>query len=232
MTSVVGSHSQSLQLLSPGKVSAKGIDLEQKVRRKAFRHLGVVTLVLGGHVLVISFLLSSGPWDRRRGLAQTEPPLELVLLNLESTSERPRPEQAGETAPASGVGRAHIDRPRKDSRTAPSEPSGEAGTSTAISPDETGVIPRTDWQRELEISVETVMPGMIKEYTRLCDEAERAHAPRPLGCNRRSFDGPWRPSGNLLQDMRDPDRPHSSVPDPLPEAFPKAPRPDVFRNDH
>jgi hypothetical protein len=204
----------------------------EKQRRKAFRQFGVVTLVLGGHVLVISLLLSSGPWDRRKGLAQTEPPVELVLLNLESPSEQPRSEQTPETAPASGVGRTHTDRPRKASRTAPSEPNAEASTNTAITPDETGVIPKTDWQRELETSVETVMPGMIKEYTRLCDEAERTHAPRPPGCNRRSFDGPWRPSGNLLQDMRDPDRPHSSVPDPLPEAFPKAPRPEVFRKDH
>ena len=204
----------------------------EKVRRTACRHLGVLTLVLGGHVLVISLWLSSRPWDGRKGAVQTEPPTKLVLLNLESPSEPPGSEQAHETAPASGVGRTHIDRPRKASRAVPSEPGGEASTSTAINPDEKGVIPRTDWQRELETSVERVMPGMIKEYTRLCDEAERAHAPRPPGCNRRSFDGPWRPSGNLLQDMRDPDRPHSSVPDPLPEAFLKAPRPEVFRKDH
>lgn len=204
----------------------------EKARRKAFRRFGALALVLGGHVLVISSLLSSGPSDRRKGIAQTEPPVELVLLSLESPFEQPRSEQTRETAPAAGVGGTHTNRPQKSSRAALSEPSGEASSSTAINPDETGVIPRTDWQRELETSVETVMPGMIKEYTRLCDEAERNHAPRPPGCNRRSFDGPWRPSGDLLRDMRDPDRPHSSVPEPLPEAFPKAPRPEVFRNDH
>ena len=202
----------------------------EKARRKVFRHFGILTLVLGGHVLVISLLLSGGRWDTRKDLAQTESPTALVLLNLESPFEQPRLKQTPETAPTAGVGRSRTNRPRKSSGTAPSEPSGEA--STAINPGETGVIPGTDWRRELETSVETVMPEMIKEYTRLCAEADRNHAPRPPGCNRRSFDGPWRPSGNLLQDMRDPDRPRSSVPDPLAEPFPKAPRPEVFRNDH
>ena len=44
----------------------------------------------------------------------------------------------------------------------------------------------------------------------------------------RYYDKPWRPSGDLLKDMRDPNRPRSSVPDPLPDAFGEAPRSEVF----
>jgi len=72
---------------------------------------------------------------------------------------------------------------------------------------------------------------MIREWSQLCAQAERAHAPRPPGCNRRSYEGPWRPTGNLLEDMYDLDRPISSVPDPLPEAFPKAPRSEAFQKE-
>lgn len=201
----------------------------EQAQGKTFRQFGVLTLVLSGHVLVVSFLLSGRPWDTRKDLARPEPDTALVVLNLESATEQPRLERTPETAPAARVGRTRANRSRKSSSATPSEPSGEASKSTAINPGDAGVIPRTDWRRELETAVETVAPEMIKEYTRLCAEAERTHAPRPPGCNRRSYDGPWRPSGNLLQDMRDPDRPRSSVPDPLPEAFPKAPRPEVFQ---
>ena len=199
---------------------------------KAFRQFGVLTLVLSGHVLVISVLLSGGQWHTRRGFVQAEPVTALVLLNLESPAEQSWLAHTPATAHAAGVDRSRTVRPRKPSDAAPRESGGEASTSTAINPGETGVIPKTDWQSELEISVETVMPEMIKEYMRLCSEAERTHAPRPPGCIRRSYDGPWRPSGNLLQDIRDPDRPRSSVPEPLPPAFPNAPRPEAFRNDH
>jgi hypothetical protein len=62
---------------------------------------------------------------------------------------------------------------------------------------------------------------VLKEYIRLCSQAELAHAPCPPGCNRRVYDGLWRPGGNLLRDMRDPDRPHSSVPDRYRIPFPE-----------
>jgi hypothetical protein len=195
----------------------------EQAQGRAFRTFGLLILVLGGHVLLLGLLLRGGPWETHEGPARTESPVP-VLLNLESPLQQPRTEHTPEK-----VGRTRSHRPRESSGAAPSEPSGE---STAISPETAPVIPSTDWQRELEIAVERLTPGLIKEYTRVCAQAERIHAPRPPGCPRRSYDGPWRPSGNLLQDMLDPDRPQSSVPDPLPEAFPKAPRSEVFQNDH
>jgi len=185
----------------------------EQPRRLTFRAVGVVILVLVVHLLLVSVLLRSGSRDAHK---RTEPTTVLVLLNLEALSE-----QTPEKARA-----ARLRRPRESSGAAASEPSGE---STSISP---GAAPSTDWQRELEITVEKIGPEVIKEYMRRCAQAERTHAPRPSGCPRRSYDGPWRLSGNLLQDMRDPDRPRSSVPDLLPDAFAKAPRSPVFQNDH
>ena len=205
----------------------------EQARGQAFRQLGVLALVLSGHALLVSFWSSGWPSDTRKSLTQAEPRTTLVLLNLESRAEPPPLEQTPKAAaPAPGIGRTRADRPRKSASVAPSNAGGEPSESTAINPGGARTTPRTDWQRELETAVEAVAPEMIREYTRLCAEAERTHAPRPPGCNRRSYDGPWRPSGNLLQDMRDPDRPRSSVPDPLPEAFPRAPRSEVFQNNH
>jgi hypothetical protein len=98
---------------------------------------------------------------------------------------------------------------------------GEASENTAITLDEA---PRINWHSELDAAVEAVMPEMLREYTRLCAEAERPQVKHQGGCPRSLYEGPWRPSGNFLQDIRDPDRPRGGVPDTLPPAFPKAPQ--------
>jgi len=165
-------------------------------------------------VLVVILLSRSRPPDTR-----TKPRSVLMLLDLESRDELPSPERKPETRSA-----AH---PRKSPSAGPRESSGKAIESTAASPGKADVIPKIDWDREIQ----SVIPKIIAEYVRRCAEAARTHAPRPPGCNRRSYDGPWRPSGNQLLDMRDPDRPRSSVPDPLPPAFPEAPRSVVFKNE-
>jgi|KBSSwiStaDraftv2_1062776.scaffolds.fasta_scaffold13322_2 hypothetical protein len=201
----------------------------EQAQGQAFRRFGVLALVLSGHVLLVILFSSSRPSDTDKGPARTEPRAVLMLLNLESRAKQPPLEQTPETPSVAGASRTRADRARKPSGVAPIEPRGEASKSTAINSDEVAVTPKIDWQREMETAVETVTPEMIKEWLQLCARAERAHAPRPPGCNRRSYEGPWRPSGNLLKDMYDLDRPPSSVPDPLPEAFPKAPRSEAFQ---
>jgi hypothetical protein len=203
----------------------------ERMQRKAFQRFGVLAIVLSGHVLLAMLLSSSRPSDSRKGAASTEPESALVLLDLESRVERPPLEQRPETPRAASASRTHAVRPRKSSKAAPSEPSGEVSQSTAIGSGKSGVVPKIDWYGEMETTLETVAPKMIQEYVDRCAQAERAHARRPPGCNRRSFDGPWRPTGNWALDMRDPDRPHSSVPEPLPEAFPKAPRSVVIQDE-
>jgi hypothetical protein len=201
----------------------------EQAQGQAFRRFGVLALALSGHVLLVILLSSSRPSDRGKGLTRREPRTVLMMLNLESRAKQPPLEQPPETPSVPSASRTRADRARKSSDVAPIEPRGEASKSTAINSDEVGVTPRIDWQREMETAVKTVAPEMIREWLQLCAQAERAHAPRPPGCNRRSYEGPWRPSGNLLQDMHDLDRPTSSVPDPLPEAFPKAPRSGAFQ---
>jgi hypothetical protein len=182
---------------------------------------------LSGHVLLAMLLLSSRPSDKRNGSVRTEPRTSLVLLDLESPAEQEPVKKSSETPPAASSSRTRENPPRKSLSVAPSEPSGETNQSTAISPGASGVIPKIDWYREMEIAVEAVSPKLIESYVQLCGRAERAHAPRPPGCNRRSFEGPWRPTGDWRLDMYDPDRPRSSVPDSLPPAFPEAPRLEV-----
>lgn len=202
----------------------------EQARGQAFQRFGVLSVVLGGHVLFVLLLSSSRPSDTRKGITRTESDT-FLMLDLESRVEQPALEQSTEIRPDVSASRTSADRPRKSRTIASSEPSGEAGESTAINPGEGRGIPKIDWHAEMEAAVETVSPTLIKEYVQRCADAERAHAPRPPGCPRRSYDGPWRPSGNIVQDMRDPDRPRSSVPDPLPPAFPKAPRSKVIQGE-
>jgi hypothetical protein len=154
----------------------------------------------------------------------------LIVLNL----DRPHSEVASTGADSGGPQTAspkHNVRPRKTPPYAPSEDGHDTSDGTAITtPDASGANPKKDWQSEMEATVRTLMPNIQQEWQRQCDEAERAHAPRLPGCNRRSYDGPWRPSGSLLQDLRDPDRPWSSVPDLPGNPFPKAPRPQAYKD--
>src|ERR1700730_12471909 len=203
----------------------------EQARGQVFRRFGVLTVVLSGHVLLVILLSSSRPSDTHQDLVRTDPLPVLVLLDLESRSEQRAVEQTPERPTAASASRTRTDRPRKSSSTAPIEPIEEASKSTAINPGEGDDIPKIDWRREMEAAPQRVERQRSNQDARLCARPERTNAPRPPGCNRRSFDGPWRPSGNLLQDIRDPDRPRSSVPDPLPEPFPKAPRSEVFQEE-
>jgi hypothetical protein len=143
-------------------------------------------------------------------------------------------ELAPAVQPPDSARRAKKARPRPTPSAAVSdEGSGEPQSeSTAITaPDESGGRPKIDWQLELEKSVEEVAPQLIDDYWRRCHAAERARAPRPSGCPRRSFDKPWRPHGTIVEQVHDPDNPHSGVPDPLPDAFPKAPPSPIRKYD-
>lgn len=187
------------------------------------RHLGVLTFVISAHVLAVVLLLLAG----RSNTRTIEPPVVLLSLDLESPAEQPRIE---ETRPRSiqgrhpeGVKAARANPVQEAAPSTESGRSGEAGGNAIINPEEP---PRIDWRRESDAAVEDVLPNMIEKYTRLCAEADRPHTKHPAGCPRSFNEGYWKPSGNLLRDIRDPDRPRSSVPDLLP-AFPKAPPSEV-----
>ena len=148
----------------------------------------------------------------------------LLLLNVEQRTEPSPVKQVPELPRTANASRRRKGRPREAPSEAPETSEGAAITA----PDESRSIPKLDWQLQMEIAVQAMMPKMAKEAQYQCAEAERTHAARPFGCKRRYFDKPWQPSGDLLKDMRDPERPRSSVPDPLPDAFGQVPRAEVF----
>jgi hypothetical protein len=152
----------------------------------------------------------------------------LLLLNVEQRAEPPSVKQVPATPHTARASHTREDRPRKTPSEVPGDNGETSESATITAPDESHSIPKIDWQLEIEIAVQAMTPKMVKEEQRRCAEAERTHAVRPFGCKVRYYDKPWRPSGDLLKDMRDPNRPRSSVPDPLPDAFGKAPRAEVF----
>jgi hypothetical protein len=204
----------------------------EQVQGRAFRQFGVLAIVVGGHMLLVLLLSSSRPSDMRKGIPGTEPRTTLVLLDLEPRAQESPAKQTPRTPPTPNASRKRTERPRKTSGEVPGKNNSGASESTAsVAPDQSGGVPAIDWQLEMETTARSMGPRMLKELQRRCEAAERVRAPRPPGCGRRSFDEPWRPSGDIARDMRDPDRPRSSVPDALPPAFPTAPRPQVFKDE-
>jgi len=186
----------------------------------AGRKLVVLMFVLDVHALALVILLWSGKQlDARRGPSPIEPTTVLLGLDLQSHDEQPPIDQRAKSRHPQGFKRAPANPVRTATPSAEGSRSDEVGGNAIINPEEP---PRIDWQRESDAAVEAVTPNMIKEYTRLCAEADRPNTKHPAGCPRSFNEGYWRPSGNLLRDIRDPDRPRSSVPDLLP-AFPKGP---------
>jgi hypothetical protein len=179
-------------------------------------------------LLLLLFISSSPHSNRRKAVARAEGPAVLLLLNVEQRAEPLSVKQMPQTPPTASASRRSKDRPRE----IPSKVPGNNGETIEIAaitaPDESRSTPKIDWQLETEIAVQAMTPKMVKEAERRCAEAERTHAARPFGCKTRYYDKPWRPSGDLLKDMRDPNRPRSSVPDPLPDPFGKMPRSEVF----
>ena len=201
----------------------------ERTQGEVFRQSGVLVFVFAAHVLLLLFI-SSGPHSNtRKALARAEAPAALLLLNLEPRAEPPPVKQTPETPRTASASRTRKDRPRKTPSEVPGE-TGERSESAAITaPDESRSNPKVDWQLEIEIAVQAMTPKMVEEEEHRCAEAERTHAARPFGCKVRYYDKPWQPSGDWLKDMRDPNRPRSSVPGPLPDAFGKAPRAEVFK---
>jgi hypothetical protein len=201
----------------------------ERTQGQAFRQSGVLVVVFAGHVLLLLlFISSSRHSNARKALARAETRAVLLLLDMEQRAEPPPVKQTPETPRTASASRTRKDRPRQTPSEVPGD-NGEASESAAITaPGESRRIPKIDWQLEMGIAVQAMTPKMVKEEEHRCAQAERTHAARPFGCKTRYYDKPWRPSGDLLKDMRDPNRPRSSVPDPLPDAFGKLPRAEVL----
>lgn len=178
-------------------------------RKRALRS-AILALVLAAHILGLTLL------SLRRA---THPgaPVETQVLLL--TDQRLAPTVV-KPAPA----RARADRSPVPSSERISE--GPPITSMSDSPS----APKTDWRLESEITVAAMMPKLDREQRRRCEEARWTHEARPFGCPKRYYDQAWQPSGDLLKDMHDPDRPRGGAPDPLADAFLAPPLPVVLQD--
>jgi hypothetical protein len=232
-------------------------------QERSVRRFGILAIVLGGHVLLVMLFSSSKPADPRRSEPGSAPREVMVLLDLESRpEEEPPAKRTPESAPSSASARrSRVDRPREASR----NESAESPESSAIdAPDDPEGIPKIDWQREREITANSMAPKLLKEQQRKCAEAARTGAATPPGCKKRSYETDWEPEpkragmqglipfvrigkrcvvglgffgcaigklpeadGTLFKDMRDPNRPRSSVPE-LEDAYGTAELPDSF----
>lgn len=200
----------------------------KRTQGQAFHRSGVLVLVFAGHVLLLFFISSNRYSNTRKILARAEAPTALLLLNMEQRAEPPPVKQMSETPHTTSASRRRKDRAREIPGKAPGNEGETSGSAAITTPDEARSTPKIDWQLETDVAVQAMLPKLVMQEERRCAEAERTRAARPFGCKIRYYDKPWRPSGDLLKDMRDPNRPRSSVPDPLPDAFGKAPRSVVF----
>ena len=200
----------------------------ERTRGRAFRQSGVLVLVFAGHMLLLLYISSSRHSNTRKVLARAEAPAVLLMLNVEQRAELAPVKPMPETPHTASARHRRNDRPREIPSKVPENNGGTSRSAAITAPGESRSTPQIDWQLEMEVAVQTMTPKMVKEEEHRCAEAERTHATRPFGCRVRYYDKPWRPSGDFLKDMRDPNRPRSSVPDPLPDAFGKAPRSEVF----
>lgn len=223
--------------------------MEQATRRSLDR-VGLLTIVLGGHWLLVE-LLFGGRHIELRTMAGESPE---SWIWIPATPEIPqaRPEQT----------RKPHARPRV-SRPAPGEPAAAAPTAPAQA-EEPAVANGPDWISEAHSVAQSMAPQLMNELAEKCATARRLAQALPPGCKKESFTKEWRPEpqragfvgifpyvrlgkciiglgfwgcvvqepkadGSLLEDFRNPDRPASSVPDLPVQTFPQAPIPRAFK---
>lgn len=195
------------------------------------------------HIAILAFLEGVSPrWTLPREIASR-----LVLLDLSTVhtvpSVAPRPDapERSRTLLDSGSG----ERIRQSNAT-----EGSDSLQFDQAPQSDSTVPLTDWSAELETIAKAEAPELLAERLQKCHEAE-LHGRLLIGCGKAKTPDIWssnkglaeflavgkrEANGHIFDDMRDPDRERSSVPDivalqkvphrPLPLAF--DPRRDYF----
>lgn len=195
---------------------------------------GVVLL----HMSILAFLAKVSPrWHAPRETAST-----LVLLDLATAvpklTEKPVAQRSSKVLPDDGD--------KRQSNAAEVRESGQFDQT----PQSASTGPLTDWSAELETIAKAEAPELLAERLQKCHDAE-LHGRSLVGCGKVKTPGIWEThrglagffavgkrvaNGHIFDDMNDPDRERSSVPDivalqkaphrPLPLAF--DPRRDYF----
>jgi hypothetical protein len=222
-------------------VAARGF---KSIRRSEGRTRWVVgCAVVLLHILILAFLTRASPrWHSPREIAST-----LVLLDLSPVAavpnliERPAAQQKPRLLMDDGSG--------ERMRQGISAEGHESGPITHTS-QSSSTAPLVDWSAELDTVAKVEVPELLAERLQKCHEAE-LHGRLLIGCGKAKPPDIWtshkglagffaigkrEANGHIFDDMRDPDRERSSVPDivalqagphrPLPLAF--DPRRDYF----
>lgn len=194
----------------------------QRTDGQALRKSSALLFVLAAHLLVLFVLIGSHISFRKTPAAEEIVTLVLPMSEKQNAEVLPQAEGANSPPPKR---RGH-----ENAKKPIPSPSATIEPDAISTPSSTNSYGKIDPQLEIQKSLELLLPDLVKAEEIRCAEAERNHARRPFGCQQRYYDKHfWEPSGNLLKDMRDPERPRSSAPDPLPPAFGRAPRPEAFK---
>ncbi len=212
--------------------------MEQGLERLLGR-LGILSVVLGGHVLLALLLVDQRAAALRKQSSTQSTHTLLLLLDEEPPRKHPLPEEIPQAASTLSESRAG------------GEQAHDHSAETPVSAPETPVgIPQIDWHRDADVSIREIARRLIEEQQRKCEEAKRTRAPRPIGCKKDSYEANWKrepdrvgvsglipyvrlgkrcavglgffacgigslpeADGTLFEDIDDPDRPRSSVPE-------------------
>lgn len=227
---------------------AKGSQMDRATRR-SWDRVGFLTIVLGGHWLLIEVLSGSRHIELRSLTGDSPEP----WIWIPSTPQIPQ-EQPEQTKSRP---RTQVSRPV---RTKP--PAG--ATAAPVQPQEPAAKNAPDWISEAHSVAQSMAPQLNNELQEKCAAARRLAQPLPPGCRKESFEKEWRPEdkragfvgilpyvrlgrcviglgfwgcvvqepkpdGSLFEDFRNPDRPTSSVPDLPVQTLPQAPIPQAFK---
>jgi hypothetical protein len=209
-----------------------------------------MTLVLGGHWLLIEVLLGSRHLELRSLTGDSPEP----WIWIPSTPQSPReqPPEPTKSRPSTQSARPVRTKPAAGPVAAPVPPRERAEKNAP------------DWVSEAHSVAQSMAPQLNNELEEKCATARRLAQALPPGCKKESFEKDWRPQpqrtgfvgifpyvrlgkciiglgffgcavqeptadGTLFEDFRNPDRPRSSVPDLPDQTFPQAPIPQVFK---
>lgn len=159
-----------------------------KARSPPFRHLVVIALVLGGHILLVILLAESRIVQDRTDPGASDPGELLVLVNLPPEPERKPPE----AQPLQESGAASSSNARPIRQASAPDPLPEIPASTDPGSAETDLPsgPAIDWELEAKLIAEEMAPDLLREYRIQCEEAAR-QGRFPAGCKQRSYVSRW-----------------------------------------
>ena len=222
----------------------------ERARRRSLDRVGSLVIVLGGHLLVIAALSLGRPTELRKVNADSRESLIWIPVSPDVPRKQREPAERVDprSRPQIALQGPHSKHDAGAAAVQPSEPIAGRTTDWALEAETVAgsMAPRMikELQRtcaEAERRAQALPQGCKKRSDPKAWEPEPKRAgfvgifpyvrlgPCVIGLGFFGCVGKGSPNGTLLEDIHNPDRPRSSVPD-LPEsAFSKSPVPQVFK---